>query len=186
MSKYSNHILIDKGKQLSWLLRHDSHSFVKGLIDNCGWRSVDEIINKYHYTQELLDEIVKTNNKNRYEYNEDKTKIRARQGHSINVDVGLTPVTDVDELYHGTSDKFIDSIIKEGIKPMSRIYVQLSKDIETAITVGKRHGGKTVIIIVDVKRMISDGESIYISNNGIYCTKYVDPKYFNLIMEKDD
>lgn len=176
------YILEDKGKQLSWLLRHDSHSFVKGLIDEHGWRSVDEIISKYHYTQELLDEIVETNNKKRYEYNDDKTKIRARQGHSINVDVELKEANDIGELhpwlFHGTSDRFIDDIKKDGLLPQSRQYVHLSPDEPTAVNVGKRHGGKTYVIKIDANQMKLDGEKIYISNNGVYNVKKVLPKYF--------
>lgn len=179
MDKY---ILEDKGKQLSWLLRHDSHSFVKGLIDEHGWRSVEEIKSKYNYTQELLDEIVETNNKKRYEYNDDKTKIRARQGHSINVDVELKEDTTITEnnpyLYHGTSDRFIESIKREGLIPQTRMYVHLSVDEPTAVNVGKRHGGKTYVIKIDAHQMKLDGEKIYISNNGVYNVKKVLPKYF--------
>lgn len=185
---FDKHILIDKGKQLSWLLRHDVKAYtLKGLIDEHGWRSVDEICNNYHYTKELLDEIVETNNKKRYEYNEDKTKIRARQGHSIDVDVELNEVSfeyllhKNPFLYHGTSDRFIEDIKKDGLKPQSRKYVHLSPDEETALNVGKRHGGKTYIIVIDALEMKMDGEKIYISNNGVYCVKKVDPKYFKRI-----
>mgnify|MGYP002619995948 CR=1 FL=1 len=184
----NNHILENKGKQLSWLLRHDSNSFEKGLIDKNGWRSVDEICKNYHYTLELFDEIVDTNNKKRYEYNEDKTKIRARQGHSIDVDVELKEDTTISEsnpyLYHGTSDRFIESIKNEGLTPQTRQYVHLSVDVPTATNVGKRHGGKTYIIVINAYRMKCDGEKIYISNNGVYCVKKVEPKYFTDIMNK--
>lgn len=182
MNKY---ILEDKGKQLAWLLRHDVKAFeLKGLIDEHGWRSVDEICNNFHYTRELLNEIVETNNKKRYEYNEDKSKIRARQGHSINVDVELTELSFEELLhknpflYHGTSSRFIEDIKVDGLKPMSRKYVQLSPDTETAFNVGKRHGGKTYVIKIDALEMKRDGKKIYISNNGIYNVDYVEPKYF--------
>lgn len=173
--------VISKGKKLAWLLRHDSNSFLKGLIDKHGWRSVDEICKNYNYTQDLLDEIVETNNKKRYEYNEDKTKIRARQGHSINVDVELKEAVITVKnpyLYHGTSEKFIDNIKKDGILPQTRQYVHLSPDEETAINVGKRHGGETYIIVINAIQMLEDGEKIYISNNGVYNVNKVDPKYF--------
>lgn len=190
--EFDKYILEDKGKQLSWLLRHDVKAYtLKGLIDSNGWRSVDEICKNYHYTPELLDEIVESNNKKRYEYNEDKTKIRARQGHSIDVDVELTELSFEELLhknpflYHGTSSRFIESIKKEGLKPMSRKYVQLSPDIETAINVGKRHGGSTYIITIDALEMSRNGEKIYLSNNGVYCVNKVDPKYF-LDIKKED
>lgn len=182
---FDKYILEDKGKQLSWLLRHDVKAYtLKGLIDHNGWRSVDEICKNYNYSRELLDEIVESNNKKRYEYNEDKTKIRARQGHSIDVDVELTELSFEELLhknpflYHGTSSRFIEDIKKEGLKPMSRKYVQLSPDTETAINVGKRHGGKTYVITIDALEMKRDGKKIYISNNGVYNVDCVEPKYF--------
>ncbi len=187
---FDKNVLTDKGKQLSWLLRHDSYSFVKGLIDEHGWRSIEEICKNYNYNHELLDEIVETNNKKRYEYNEDKTKIRARQGHSINVDVELKEDTAITEnnpyLYHGTSDRFLEDIKKEGLLPQLRQYVHLSVDEPTAINVGERHGGKTYIIVIDAYKMKCDGEKIYISNNGVYCVKKVNPKYFKYLISKKD
>lgn len=186
---FDNNILTDKGKQLSWLLRHDVKAYtLKGLIDHNGWRSVDEICNNYNYSRELLDEIVESNNKKRYEYNDDKTKIRARQGHSINVDVGLTELSFNDILhkspflYHGTSRNVIDIIRNEGLKPQSRQYVHLSPDVETAVNVGRRHGGKTCVITIDALEMKRDGKKIYISNNGVYNVDCVEPKYFVAIV----
>lgn len=170
--------LINKGKHLAFLLRHDEDAFNKGLIDEHGWRQVSELIKNHGYTKNMLDEIVETNNKQRYEYDEHKTRIRARQGHSIPVEVELTEVTDVKALWHGTSDRFFDSIMREGLKPQTRLYVHLSKDQETAEIVGKRHGGKLRIIKIDVEQMINDGEKIWISNNGVYLAKKVEPKYF--------
>ena len=187
---FDKHILEDKGKQLSWLLRHDVKAYtLKGLIDEHGWRGVDEIINNYHYTQELLDEIVETNNKKRYEYNDDKTKIRARQGHSIDVDVELKEADDITEtnpyLYHGTSSRFIGNIMKIGLLPQSRQYVHLSVDVPTAVNVGKRHGGDTWIIEINAYQMKLDGKKIYISNNGVYNVDSVEPKYFNKVWNND-
>lgn len=174
-------ILIDKGKKLSWLLRHDKDAFDSGFIDKNGWRSVKVLCKVYGYTPELLDEIVETNNKKRYEYNEDKTKIRARQGHSIPVDVELKEANitvNNPYLYHGTSEKFLNDIKRDGLLPQTRQYVHLSPDEETAINVGKRHGGETYVIVIDAYQMIEDGETIYISNNGVYNVKKVEPKYF--------
>ena len=176
--------VISKGKKLSWLLRHDKDAFDCGFIDKNGWRDVKVLCKVYGYTPELLDEIVETNNKKRYEYNEDKTKIRARQGHSIPVDVELKEAVITIKnpyLYHGTSSRFIEDIKKEGLKPQSRQYVHLSPDEKTAIDVGKRHGAETYIIRIDAYKMQEDGIKIYISNNGVYNVKYVDPKYFKRI-----
>lgn len=174
--------LIRRGKQLSWLLRHDIDSYNKGKIDEHGWREVSEIIHNYGFTSALLNEIVSGNNKQRYEYNQNCTKIRACQGHSIPVDVELSVAKNITAsnpyLYHGTTEKFIENIKQHGLLPGKRIFLHLSGDEKTAYHVGRRHGGKTCIICIDAYKMIQDGHIIYISNNGVYNTKCVDPKYF--------
>lgn len=167
-------------KELAYLLRHDKDAFDKGFIDECGWIAVGTL--PPCFTKELLDDIVKTDNKGRYEFNEDKTKIRARQGHSIPVDVGLKEVTPPDVLYHGTSDRFLDSIMFYGLKKGSRLYVHLSKDVETAKNVGKRHGGGLVVLKIDTKGMHEAGEKFYISNNGVWLTDYVNPKWISKVL----
>ena len=164
------------GKQLSFLLRHDSEAFSNGLIDKHGWRKVSELIKDHKYTKDLLDDIVKTNNKQRYEYNEDETLIRARQGHSINVDVNLSESTPPDILYHGTATRFLDSILEKGIVKGNRLHVHLSKDEETATTIGARHG-KPYVLKIDAKKMHEDGIKFYLSNNNVWLTDYVDVKY---------
>lgn len=168
--------VIRKGKHLAFLLRHDQDAFDKGLIDNNGWRNVSELIKNEGYSKELLDEIVETNNKQRYEYNSDKSKIRARQGHSINVDVNLTEAIPPSVLYHGTSTKALESIYKQGIVKGDRLYVHLSKDEETALKVGSRHGTPYVLKI-NTEQMVKDGLKFYISNNGVWLTEYVNSKY---------
>ncbi len=173
--------LESKGKFISFILRHGKEEFEAGLIDEHGWMSVDYLVSLKGLSKELIDEIVNTNNKSRYEYNEDKTKIRARQGHSIPVNVEMRKAQITHEnpyLYHGTSDRFIESIRKNGLLSQSRQYVHLSGDRKTAINVGVRHGGKVVLITIDALQMVKDGIDIYISNNGVYNVKKVDPKYF--------
>lgn len=175
--------LIRKGKQLSYLLRHDLSAFSSGLIDENGWRSVNEIILNYGFTPALLQEIVASNNKQRYEFNSDCTKIRARQGHSIHVNVELKIATNITEsnpyLWHGTSDRFIEDIKERGLIAGARLYVHLSGDEKTAQEVGRRHGGRQVCIIcIDAYKMILDGKTIYISNNGVYNVDKVEPQYF--------
>lgn len=167
-----------KGVELAWLLRHDKEAFENGLITKDGYREISDLVNNHDYTEDLIEKIVATNNKQRFEYDETKTRIRARQGHSIPVEVELTEVTDCDVLWHGTSAKALNSIIFEGIKPQSRIHVHLSKDKETAEKVAKRHGDEIGIIKIDAKQMLNDGVKIWLSNNGVYLTKYVDTKYF--------
>lgn len=174
--------LVRKGIQLSWLLRHDSQSFNKGLIDENGWRRVDELVRCYGFTPELLRDIVAQNSKQRFEYNDDGTKLRARQGHSIQVDVGMEVATDITKdnpyLWHGTSDKYMESIKKNGLISGDRMYVHLSGDKATAIKVGKRHGGEACLICVNAYQMQKDGVTVYISRNGVYnVEKMVEPKY---------
>ena len=168
--------LTSKGKYLSFILRHSMEDFNAGRIDESGYMSISNLVKK-GFTEELIDEIVNTNSKARYEYNEDHTKLRARQGHSIPVDVGLTPTTPPEILYHGTAERFVPSILKEGLKPMSRLYVHLSSDVKTAIDVGKRHGGKPVVFTIDTREMICDGYQFFLSNNGVWLVKYIPVQY---------
>ena len=167
--------LTSKGKYLSFILRHSMEDFNTGHIDESGYMSISDLVKK-GFTEELIDEIVNTNNKARYEYSPDKTKLRARQGHSIPVDVGLTPTTPPEILYHGTADRFIPHILKEGLKPMSRLYVHLSSDVKTAIDVGKRHG-KPVVLTVNTQEMVEDGYQFFLSNNGVWLVKEVPVQY---------
>lgn len=168
--------LVRMGKNLAFLLRHDKDALENGLIDKNGWRNVHEIVKSQGYTKELIKEIVKTNNKQRYEFNSDGSKIRARQGHSIDVDVELNESTPPSVLYHGTYTKALDSIYKHGIVKGERLYVHLSKDEETANKVGSRHG-TPFVLKVNAKKMSEDGIKFYFSNNGVWLTEYVDPKY---------
>lgn len=168
-------IIVGKSGKLAFLLRHDNKAFEEGKIDEHGWRRVDELLD-LGFTRPLLEEIVETNNKKRYEFNTDKTKIRARQGHSIPVDVELEKRIPPKYLYHGTTDGVIDSILKEGIKSMNRLYVHLSEDVETAKKVGKRHGGSVVVFQIDSEKMESDGYEFYLSRNNVWLTKHVNPK----------
>ena len=169
-------LLITKGKKLAFLLRHDKEAFDNGLIDQNGWRNVSELVSDKGYSTDLIEEIVATNNKKRYEFNEDHTKIRARQGHSINVDVELTEAEPPKVLYHGTSTKALESIYKQGILKGERLYVHLSKDEETALKVGSRHG-KPFVLAINAEQMTNDGIKFYLSNNGVWLTDYVDSKY---------
>lgn len=167
-------------KFLSMILRHKPE--VIGItLDEHGWGNVDEIIAgiKQQYpgfNMQKLEEIVRTDNKQRYSFNDNKTLIRANQGHSIPVDVELKETTPPDILYHGTATRFVESIDKVGLKAMSRLYVHLSKDIETANKVGARHGSP-FIYLVDAKAMHDDGYQFYLSENGVWLTKEVPVKY---------
>lgn len=167
-------------KFISMILRHKPEA-INITLDEHGWANVDELINgiaqQYKgFTMKELEEIVKTDNKQRYSFNEDKTLIRANQGHSIPVDVELEEQTPPDILYHGTGAKYVSSIDKQGLRPKSRLYVHLSKDTTTAINVGSRHG-TPIVYIIDAKQMYKDNYKFYISANGVWLTKEVPIKY---------
>ena len=167
-------------KFISLILRHKPEEIGISL-DEFGWANVEDLINGINNSGRsidinILEDIVRTDDKQRYSFNEDKTKIRANQGHSIPVNVELKELEPPSTLYHGTATKSIEGIMQQGIKSMSRLYVHLSKDFETAKKVGCRHG-EGVVLIVNAKRMYEDGVRFYLSENGVWLTEYVDAKY---------
>ena len=171
--------LKETSKYMSLILRHKPDA-IGITLDEYGWANVDELIagiaKDNEFNMEILEEIVRTDEKQRYSFNEDKTLIRANQGHSIPVDVELEEKEPPEILYHGTGEKYVSSIDAQGLIPKSRLYVHLSKDEETAVKVGSRHG-KPVIYIVKAKQMYEDGYKFYISENGVWLTKEVPVKY---------
>ena len=164
---------------LSLILRH--HPEKIGItLDEHGWASVAKLLvnmSKTHpIDMNILEKIVRTDNKQRYSFNEDKTLIRANQGHSIDVDVELQKKEPPKVLYHGTGKKYISSIDKNGLLPKSRLYVHLSADEGTAITVGSRHGDPVVYNVL-ANEMYLNGYEFYQSVNGIWLTKKVPIQY---------
>lgn len=163
-------------KFLSLVLRHQPQK-IGLIIDENGWANVDELLNKlnqYHWQidRQTLEEVVKTNDKQRFAFDETKEKIRASQGHSIEVDLGLLPIEPPEILYHGTADKSLPGIQKEGLKSQSRQHVHLSENIETAIKVGQRHG-KVIVLKVKAKEMYKNGFSFYLSANNVWLSDSV-------------
>ena len=171
--------LIKTGKYLSLILRHKPD--VIGIsLDEHGWADISELIAGIKKTRnidmDLLEEIVRTDNKQRFTFNPDYTKIRANQGHSITVDVELKEQNPPEVLYHGTGTKYISSILKKGLLPQSRLYVHLSKDVPTAITVGQRHG-KLAVFTIRSGKMSRRGYQFFLSENGVWLTKNVPAEY---------
>lgn len=170
-------------KFLSLVLRHSPEKL--GItLDKHGYADIETLIREMNkrglsVDKKTIDEIVYSDNKERYGYNDTKTKIRANQGHSIKVDLNLTPKTPPRILYHGTAKRFMGDILKKGISKMDRQYVHLSQTKETAIEVGKRHG-TPVVISVDTKEMIKDGYVFYLSENNVWLTDFVPAKYLIL------
>lgn len=174
--------LTELSKYISLILRHKP-SAANIELDEHGWANVQELIAGINQADqnnnidiEKLEEIVRTDNKQRYSFNEDKTLIRANQGHSIPVDVELEEIVPPEYLWHGTGQKYMESIDNEGLVPKSRLYVHLSGDEETAINVGKRHG-KLLMYKVLSGKMVEDGYKFYRSVNGVWLTKKVPVKY---------
>ena len=173
--------LNETSKFISLILRHKPETIGISL-DEHGWADVRELIEginasgNYHLDVELLEEIVRTDKKQRYSFNEDHTMIRANQGHSIPVDVELEEKTPPAVLYHGTGEKYTESIDSQGLIPKSRLYVHLSSDMETAKNVGSRHG-RPVIYQVDCASMVEAGYKFYLSANHVWLTKEVPAKY---------
>lgn len=166
-------------RYISFLLRHKPEA--AGLtLDRHGWAEVSGLIQgvrkKHPLTMEMLEQIVSTDEKQRYSFNEDKTRIRANQGHSIAVDLELTPLAPPEKLWHGTGVKYVRSIDEMGLIPKGRQYVHLSADRPTAVTVGRRHG-EPVVYVVDAARMYAEGYIFYRSVNGVWLTANVPPNY---------
>lgn len=167
-------------KFLSYVLRHHPE-LIDLNLDEKGWANVDELITKstndsQGFTFEELDEIVMTNDKKRFIFNEDKTRIRANQGHSIDINLALIPQQPPEFLYHGTAQSNIESILEKGIEKRNRQHVHLSHDKETATKVGMRHG-KPIILVINTKTMYEDGIEFYLSENDVWLTNFVDAKY---------
>ena len=167
---------------ISLILRHKPET-IGITLDEHGWADVGELIEGVSKTHPLdmaiLERIVSEDEKQRYSFNEDKTLIRANQGHSIPVDVELEEKEPLEELFHGTGEKYRDAIDREGLIPMSRLYVHLSSDEQTAHKVGQRHG-KPVIYRVLSGQMYRDGYKFFLSVNGVWLTKSVPVKYLTI------
>lgn len=169
--------LTETSKFISLILRHKPET-IGITLDEHGWANVDELLNGIKIDMATLEQIVSTDDKQRYSLNENKTLIRANQGHSIPVDVELEEVQPPEILWHGTAEKYKQSILRDGLIPKSRLYVHLSTDIQTAISVGERHG-EVVLLRVDAAKMYEDGYKFYLSKNGVWLTKHVPREYLS-------
>jgi putative RNA 2'-phosphotransferase len=157
-------------KFISLVLRHKPQAANLTLDEN-GWADVDKPV-----TPADLKEIVESSDKQRFSFNDDGTKIRANQGHSVQVDVELKEAHPPAVLYHGTAERFISSIKSNGLQPQTRLHVHLSADEDTAVKVGRRHG-KPVVLIIDAAKMSAGGFKFYLSENGVWLTEHVPAEY---------
>ena len=176
----NNKQLTHISKFLSLVLRHQPETI--GIqLDQNGWTDVKDLIEKANYNglkfdRETLNYIVATNEKKRFAFNETLDKIRASQGHSIEIELGYNNQKPPEILYHGTGEKSVQSIVDTGLEKRSRQHVHLSRDIETAIKVGQRHG-KPFVFKVLAGQMYNDNFQFFISENGVWLTDNVPTKY---------
>lgn len=171
--------LVKKSRFLSMVLRHKPER-ANIVLDGAGWTDVKKLLANVNMTMAMLEEVVATNNKKRFEFNEDKTRIRARQGHSVTVDLGYKSQDPPEFLYHGTATRFLTPIMNEGLKPMGRHQVHLSQDLETASAVGKRHG-KLVVLEVSAQAMVKEMDAkFYVTDNKVWLTGWVPPQYLEI------
>ena len=162
-------------------LRHNPEKI--GLaLDKAGWADVDDLLTRLHITRAQLDEVVATNDKQRFAFSDDGARIRASQGHSIPVELDLPRCTPPPVLYHGTVATFLDEIHRTGLRPMSRHHVHLSATVDTATKVGARRG-KPVILVVDAAAMDAAGLPFWLSANGVWLTDHVPPGYLGQIQD---
>jgi putative RNA 2'-phosphotransferase len=174
------HNLKNISKFMSLVLRHKPEE-IGLVIDDNGWVNVEELIAKMNkkglsVSFDLIDKIVQTNDKKRFAFSNDKTLIRASQGHSIDIDLDLTPVEPPETLYHGTAERFVESILKTGLHKQSRQHIHLSATVETAISVGGRHG-KPVVLRIQSGKMHQEGFKFYLSENKVWLTDSVPAQY---------
>lgn len=167
-------------KLLSLVLRHKPEAIGITLDEN-GWTNVDVLLNKINdsgifINADILSHVVETNAKKRFAFNNTLDKIRANQGHSIEVELGYTAKQPPTILYHGTADRFVPQIQQTGLLKMNRQHVHLSADIETAQRVGQRHG-KPMVLEILAEQMFSDKFEFYMSDNGVWLTDHVPVKF---------
>lgn len=176
----TEHTLTRISKTLSYHLRHRPDEL--GLtLGPGGWVAVDELLGALArrgkpVSRAELDEVVARNPKQRFAFDESGTRIRANQGHSVAVDLELAPTEPPAALYHGTGERSAAAILREGLRRQRRHHVHLSADIETATSVGARHG-RPVVFQVDAAAMRAAGHTFYRSANGVWLVDAVPPEF---------
>lgn len=183
--------MVDAGKisrSLSYWLRHRPDAAALEL-DASGWAPVSKVMQALSAAglavrPEQLHRIVEASDNNRFELSPDKDRIRARQGHSIAVDLDWPAAQPPEYLFHGTVERFLPAIFAAGLKPMKRHHVHLSPDAETAAMVGARRG-RAVVLRVHSARMAAEGHVFRVSGNGVWLTDRVVPEYLDRATEAD-
>lgn len=174
--------LVEKSKLLAYILRHKPEEF-NVTLDKEGFAQVQEILGNTTITLDEMKTIVENDSKGRYQFSADGKAIRAVQGHSTNkVDLGLTEQKPPEYLYHGTATRFLEKILETGLQPMSRQYVHLSMDYDTAIKVAQRHG-KPVVLKINTVNLVNHGIRFYKSENDVWLTEQISPELLNSNIE---
>lgn len=168
-------------KLLAFGLRHDPGALELEL-DAAGWTSTETVLaglakRGEPVTRAELEEVVATSDKKRFAFSDDGTRIRASQGHSVDVELGLPPREPPETLFHGTSERVLEAILREGLVPGSRTHVHLSADVRTAEIVAKRREGPHVILRVRAAAMHAEGLAFFLSDNGVWLTAHVPPRF---------
>ena len=172
--------LTRSSKFLSLILRHEPAKFGVAL-DSAGWTEVEALLEAWRkhgraIDRGLLEQIVATNDKKRFAFDETGTRIRANQGHSVEVELGYEPASPPALLYHGTATRFVAAIEAEGLKKMARHHVHLSAEEATARAVGRRHG-KPAVLVIDSAAMVGDGFAFFLSTNKVWLVDRVPARF---------
>lgn len=172
----------DLSRLLSRVLRHEPE-FIGIELDPAGWVRIDRLLSQvkkagFKTDRDILEQVVENNDKKRFTISDDGLRIRAAQGHSVDVDLGLLPSVPPDLLFHGTATANLDSIFEKGLIPGSRRHVHLSRDDATALRVGQRHG-KALVLKVNAGRAHADGIVFFVSDNGVWLTEALPATYLS-------
>jgi len=167
--------IVRTSKFLSLVLRHKPEE-IGITLDDQGWARIDEVLEGMCIDRDTLQVVVEINSKQRFEFSSDEKHIRARQGHSVDVDLGYQPVEPPMYLFHGTTVRFYDDIMREGLKSMDRHAVHLSENRENAASVGQRHG-KVVVLKIRAKELSATGTKFFLTENHVWLTDEVPPEY---------
>ncbi|MEM7327884.1 MAG: RNA 2'-phosphotransferase [Pseudomonadota bacterium] len=175
-------------KRLSYVLRHAPEQVGLTLGDG-GWVLIDDLLSGFQrkgwaMNRAELEQVVKTNDKKRFTVSADGLRIRAAQGHSVKIKSDLETIAPPAVLYHGTAKRHLDSILREGLRPMSRQHVHLSLDVATAEKVGQRHGTPIVLCVASGKMAAADFE-FFCADNGVWLTDEVPAEFLSFEKVQD-
>lgn len=175
-----NRRLVKISRFLSKHLRHRPDRLGLELARG-GWVGVDALLvacaaHGFPVTREELEEVVARSDKQRFSFDAPGERIRANQGHSVDVDLELEAAVPPEVLYHGTTGRFLDAILKEGLQKRNRHHVHLSLDVPTALRVGARRG-RPVVLAVRAREMHDQGHAFFVSANGVWLTDHVPPEF---------